>query len=136
MKLDSFQLWMQKGVLLCKDSLWSTETMKLILILVLARLRFVNILLYTLCILACFFYVTSILHAVAATSSIISALVFLPLVSLVFLWVLFLPLHELENCVVCTIRGRYGAMGLIYSEFHSVLYCEQLAFRKRTPFCF
>jgi DMSO/TMAO reductase YedYZ heme-binding membrane subunit len=91
---------------------------------------------YTSCILACFFYVTSILHAVAATSSIISALVFLPLVSLVFLWVLFLPLHELENCVVCTIRGRYGAMGLIYSEFHSVLYCEQLAFRKRTPFCF
>jgi len=51
---------MQKGVLLCKDSLWSTETMKLILILVLARLRFVNILLYTLCILACFFYVTKI----------------------------------------------------------------------------
>jgi len=75
-------------------------------------------------------------NAVAATLSIICALIFLPLVSLVFLWVFFRPLHDLENCVVCTIRGRYGAMGLIDSEFHSVLYCEQLAFRKRTPFCF
>lgn len=58
--------------------------------------------------LACFFYVASILHAVGATSS---TLVFFSLVSSVFLWVLFLPLNGFKNCVVCKIRGRYGANG-------------------------
>ena len=40
-KLNSLHVCIQNGALLCKDNLWSTETMKLISSLVLARLRFV-----------------------------------------------------------------------------------------------